>query len=184
MKDIIFSIIADLPTKEVGDNKLYFDRESKEVVAIEQRDKLSYVVMTKSNEAKVMSELLDGLKGSCIVNLQDFFVIPEIEQRKDSEFLSHRELPEPCQLFCSCIFEVINYGVLTMENFKGAILDKAKIDVAVLNGHGSIYQVSMIVADGVRGCDGNPHGSIPNAYKIKPIGYFDDHDGVFIAATL
>ena len=179
--EIIYGIIADLPSKQFGNTTLYFDKDGQEVVAIDQSEKITYAVIDKNNKVNIITAMIDGVRLSCAVDSKDIFVIPQIQDRLDITFLTEEtDMDEYANQQCDLLYEVVNYGMLDWPNFRGALFSRAKINVAVMNPQGEVYQICMTVGEGVRGCDGNPHGDIDEAYKIRAIGRFLE-DGIFIA---
>lgn len=167
-------IASTLPSKQFGEDIYYFDKKDHGIVAIQQSNgSFTYVVRTslEPNKTCMITELPDGSHVKCQLNLKDIFIIPNIQTRSDVSLLKKSEgLFTPACLNPEVVFEVVDYGLLTRDNFRGALMSRARICVAVTNSQRNVYEICMTVGEGVKGCDGNPFGEITDAYKFTLVG--------------
>lgn len=165
----IFKLItSNLASKEFEDEKLYFDKNGN-VCFIEHQNRVSYVFL-RNGKYELATELLVGRTISCplLKGIDSIFIIPGIETRDDTKLLEEgqKEYFFPASELPHSLFEVVNFGIAEDQIFKGCYLSRSIIKVAVQNPTGRTFEISMTLADGVRSCDGNPHGEIKNAYKL------------------
>lgn len=177
------AVFAKLKSKKFGSYTYYFDKKGEGVAVIEHDGKLTYVIHDGNQGKKYIlcTEIVQGKSSTCQVDPKHLYIVPDIHNRSDAVFLgvngtgteASGEHPES-------VFQVVNYGILDDEKFSGALLSGSKINVAVENAQCEVYQVGFIVGEGVRSCDGNPHGEVENAYHFTPIGTMVTDDVAYI----
>ena len=166
------SVLAGLKSKTFGNAIYFFDKE--DVVVIAHDGKLTYTVRKDygSEGYCLITEIAPRKSITCDVgNLNNMFIIPEIEKRQDARLLKKVEDGNLCaKEYPETIFEIRDYGLLDLPNFEGCNFSKSKINVLATNPQGEYYEISFVVGEGVKACDGNPKGEIPDAYHFKPLG--------------
>lgn len=175
LMNILGLITSKLSSKEFEDEKLYFDKNGK-VCLIESKNRITYPCV-ENGEYVLHTELLVG-KTITVPQpngLNNLFIIPGIDKRDDIELMNEglKEYSFPVSELPECLFEVVSYGLAEDPMFKGVLMSRSIINVAVENSIQRIYQIKMTLGEGVRSGDGNPFGDIKDAYKLTSLCSID-----------
>ncbi|MBQ3407592.1 MAG: hypothetical protein IJH12_00105 [Clostridia bacterium] len=174
--ELLENIFAQLPSKKFGDDTtIYFDKTGKNVLFIVQNGTYTYLVETGEGEDKkyiMKTELVPGLCAECVVDPKRFWVIPNIDEMDMCESMGFFDIKsEVACVMCDKVFEVVSYTILETPAFRGSLFSNSTISVLATNPQGKAYAIPFLVDEGVRGCDGNPCGSvIGEAYRFNTLG--------------
>ena len=149
----------------------YFDRRLPNcVIAIEgiEKHSLTYILEDKRENKMILSTQMEDNKTiTTDVDLNQIFIIPEIDRRQDTVYVKQKRQCYPGNLNPPCIFQIINYGALTDPNMKGCNFSESSVIVLAENSRAQVYKIGFIVGKGVICGDGNPRGTIKGAYQFK-----------------
>lgn len=172
MDDIFSYVVAGLESKEFGDEKFYFDKQGY-VVAIEHGhgENFSYVVYdSKADGMFLYTEVKKEHTLMVPIDMRKFFIIPEINKRDDAELI-HESATDGYENIVQetpkSIFLIVDFGIIADPKYKGCNFSNSLVKVAVQNWQGKVYSISFKVEEGVRGCDENLKGNIPNAFSMN-----------------
>lgn len=153
------------PRRFENSESTYYFGKGNELYLIEQPNGgMTYAAYDDNLKPVIITDLDKYTSVSMEVPFERIFVVPSYNKLRKIE-----KIEEMFPLIPENLFFVIDYGMLEDNKFKGALFSKSLINVTIMNGKGEIYEIRMLVGDGVRGMDGNPHGTISGAYNFSPI---------------
>ncbi len=154
---------------ENSENTYYFGKGNKLYLIEQPNGCMIYAAYDRNLKPVIITELDDDKLLSMETPFESVYIVPSYKKLKKLV-----RVDDMFSLIPEIFFNVIDYGMLDDKRFKGVLFEKSLINVAIINSRGEIYETSMLVGDGVRGMDGNPHGTICGAYNLNPICGFGD----------
>lgn len=154
---------------ENSENTYYFGKEDKLYLIEQPNGCMIYAAYNSNLKPIIITELGDDKVLCMETPFECVYIVPNYKKLK--KLLKGYEMSS---LVPEILFNVIDYGILDDKRFKGVLFEKSWITVTIINSRGEIYETSMLVGDGVRGMDGNPCGTIREAYNLNPICGFGD----------
>lgn len=181
-RDVINIMLSQYSSKTYkGGMFLYFNNANK-VIGIKTRftTVVGFSVDTDPNHIMLLSYFFNSQIGRAIFTVERTFVIPNNSELR--LYAKCRDYDEISEAALPALYEVVNYGFLDSEMYKGCNMSTARLQVLAKAASGNIYEANYVTSENVIaglpiacGKDDNYYaGSIEKAYKLAPLGKMID----------
>jgi len=160
-----------------GGMVLYFNNDNK-VIGIKTRftTVVGFTVDTNPNCIMLLSYFFNSQIGDAIFHTERTFVIPDNSELR--LYAKSKNYDEVSEAALPALYEVVNYGFLDSEMYKGCNMSTARLQVLAKAASGNIYEANFVTAEHVIAglpiaCGKNDNyyaGCIEKSYKLAPLG--------------
>ena len=177
-RDVINIMLSQYKSKKYRSGLvLYFNNDNK-VIGIKTRftTVVGFSVDTDPNHMILLSYFFNSQIGKALFSVERTFVIPEQSELRLYE--KSNEYDEISEAALPALYEVVNYGFLDSEMYKGCNMSTARLQVLVKAGSRNVYETNFVTGENVIAglpisCGKNDNyyaGSIEKAYRLAPLG--------------
>ena len=181
-RDIINIMLAQYKSKKYRNGVILFFNDENKVIGIKTKFALvvGFSVDTDPNRIFLMSYLFNGQVGKSIMTKDRTFVVPTTDTLRLYD--KPKEYDEITEAALPALYEVVNYGFLDSEMYKGCNMSQAKIQVFVRASSKCLYETSFVTGEKVIAglptiideYDNYYPGMIEKSYIMVPLGKMID----------